>query len=225
MPALSVGTESITDEKGDTQHKGALTTDVAHDAAERGNLATDQHGHALVEFDLAVESRLRLKIDDFGGLGTWRMLSAIEGIITVGHALIDLATTRVKSERIGTTEVLNKLDLPKTPRGIFIHVTLTTAFVFLLSNITVQGLGFSSATIVKTIYPNSSVVFLQPHTVPLNAPPLMLTDHIMSLTIKNNMGCYEATFVIPSSTFPFGALCNANTSAQWKPQLWSLAGI
>jgi hypothetical protein len=40
-----------------------LMTDVARDAAERGHLATDQYGHALVEFDRAVESRLRLKID------------------------------------------------------------------------------------------------------------------------------------------------------------------
>lgn len=61
MPGLSMGTESATDEKGDTQRKRTLTTDVAPDAAERGNMATGQHGHALVEFDLAVESRLRLK--------------------------------------------------------------------------------------------------------------------------------------------------------------------
>jgi hypothetical protein len=40
-----------------------LMTDVARDAAERGHLATDQYGHALVEFDRAAESRLRLKID------------------------------------------------------------------------------------------------------------------------------------------------------------------
>lgn len=165
MPVLSTGTESITDEKGDTQQMGTLPTDVAHDAAECGNLTTGQHGHALVEFDLAVESRLRLKIDHFGGLGTWHMLFAIEGIITVGVALIafltltdcpetarwlsreeeDLATTRVKSERMGTTEVLDKLDLPKTLRGIFSPVTLTTAFVFLLNNVTVQGLGFVGA--------------------------------------------------------------------------------
>lgn len=35
----------------------------AHDAAERGHLATDQYGHALVEFDKEAESRLRWKID------------------------------------------------------------------------------------------------------------------------------------------------------------------
>lgn len=63
MAALSAGTESAADEKGGTQHKENLMTDIARDAAERGHLATDQYGHALVEFDRAVESRLRLKID------------------------------------------------------------------------------------------------------------------------------------------------------------------
>lgn len=51
-----MGAESTTDKKGDTQHKGTLTTEVAHDAAERGFVGTCQHGHALVEFDHAVKS-------------------------------------------------------------------------------------------------------------------------------------------------------------------------
>lgn len=45
------------------EHKEDPMPDVARDAAERGHLATDQYGHALVEFDPAAESRLRLKID------------------------------------------------------------------------------------------------------------------------------------------------------------------
>lgn len=45
------------------EHKETPMPDLAHDAAERGHLATDQYGHALVEFDRAAESRLRLKID------------------------------------------------------------------------------------------------------------------------------------------------------------------
>lgn len=63
MAALPACTESAADSKGDTQHKEVSIADVAHDAAERGHLATDQYGHALVEFDQAAESRLRLKID------------------------------------------------------------------------------------------------------------------------------------------------------------------
>ena len=63
MAALPACTESAADDKGDTQHKEAFITVIAQDAAERGHLATDQYGHALVEFDRAAESRLRLKID------------------------------------------------------------------------------------------------------------------------------------------------------------------
>ncbi|CAG8076338.1 unnamed protein product [Penicillium salamii] len=127
-----------------------------------------------------------LKLDHFGGLRTWRMIFAIEGIVTIGIGMIafftltdrpetarwltqeekDLAVARVKSERVGTTEVLDKLDMTKTLRGIFSPVTITTSFVFLLNNITVQGLGFFAPTIVQTIYPNASVISQQLHTVP-----------------------------------------------------------
>lgn len=127
-----------------------------------------------------------LKLDHFGSLRTWRMIFAIEGIVTIGIGLLafftltdrpetarwlsqaekDLAVARVKSERVGTTEVLDKLDMAKTLRGIFSPVTITTAFVFLLNNITVQGLGFFAPTIVKTIYPDASVISQQLHTVP-----------------------------------------------------------
>lgn len=200
-----------------------------------------------------------LTLDHFGGLRSWRMLFAIEGIITIGVALVafltltdrpetarwlsqeerDLAIARVKSERIGTTEVLDKLDLPKTLRGIFSPVTLTTAIVFLLNNITVQGLAFFAPTIVQTIYPDASVVSQQLHTVPpyvvgafftvllpylswrfdqrliffVISPPLMITGYIMFLASEDSMVRYGATFVIASGAFAFGALCNAHVSA------------
>ena len=119
-----------------------------------------------------------LTLDHFGGLHSWRMIFAIEGIITcclslIGFATLtdrpetarwlseeekDLAIARVKSERVGSTEVLDKIDVPKILKGIFSPVTLTTAFIFLLNNITVQGLAFFAPTIVKTIYPEASVV-------------------------------------------------------------------
>ncbi len=119
-----------------------------------------------------------LTLDHFGGLHTWRMIFGIEGIITCILALIafvtltdrpetarwltqeekDLAIARVKSERVGTTEVLDKIDFPKILKGILSPATMATAFIFLLDNITVQGLAFFAPTIVKTIYPHASVV-------------------------------------------------------------------
>ncbi|KAJ5151570.1 hypothetical protein N7492_009865 [Penicillium capsulatum] len=200
-----------------------------------------------------------LSLDHFGSLRSWRMLFAIEGLVTIGVALIafvtltdrpetarwlsqdekDLAIARVKSERIGTTEVLDKLDLTKTLRGIFSPVTLTTAFVFLLNNITVQGLAFFAPTIVQTIYPHATVVSQQLHTVPpyvvgafftvlfpylswrfdrrliffVISPPLMMIGYIMFLASEDPMVRYGATFIVASGAFAFGALCNAHVSA------------
>jgi MFS family permease len=200
-----------------------------------------------------------LKMSHFGGLHNWRMIFAIEGIITCGLSLLafftltdrpatarwltqeekDLAIARVKSERIGTTEVLDKLDVPKILRGIFSPVTISTAFIFLLDNITVQGLAFFAPTIVKTIYPHNSVVSQQLHTVPpyvvgafftvlfpflswrfdrrniffIMSAPLMMCGYIMFLASKNPHVRYGATFLIASGAFAFGALCNAQSAA------------
>jgi len=57
------GATPVGDEKVVSQHKENMIGEVAHEAAERGYLATDEYGQPLVEFDKAAESRLRLKID------------------------------------------------------------------------------------------------------------------------------------------------------------------
>ncbi|KAE9986321.1 hypothetical protein EG328_006053 [Venturia inaequalis] len=200
-----------------------------------------------------------LKLSHFGGLKQWRMIFAIEGIITIGLSLIafftltdrpatakwltqeekDLAIARIKSERVGVTEVLDKLDTPKIIKGIFSPVTMATAFIFLLDNVTVQGLAFFLPTIVKTIYPKKSTIFLQLHTVPpyivgafftlavpfaawktdrrlvycIASAPLIMVGYIMFLVSEAPSVRYGATFLITSGAFSFGALCNAQSSA------------
>jgi MFS family permease len=200
-----------------------------------------------------------LRLSHFGGLHRWQMIFAIEGIITCCLSLIafftltdrpatarwlsqeekDLAIARVKSERVATTEVLDKLDLPKILRGISSPVTLVTGFIFLLDAITVQGLAFFAPTIVKTIYPKKSVVSQQLETVPpyvvgafftvlipylswrfdrrniffIVSAPLMMTGYIMFLASEHPHVRYGATFLIASGAFPFGALCNAQVAA------------
>ncbi|KAH8698193.1 putative MFS transporter [Phaeosphaeriaceae sp. PMI808] len=200
-----------------------------------------------------------LTLDSFGTLTRWRMIFAIEGIITCLLSLIsfftltdrpetarwltqeekDLAIARVKSERVGQNEVLDKLDKKKTLRGIFNPVILTTSFIFLLDNITVQGLAFFAPTIVRTIYPKNTVVSQQLHTVPpyivgafftvlipfiswrldkravlfIASAPLMMTGYIMFLASHNPQVRYGATFIIACGAFSFGALCNAHASA------------
>ncbi|KAJ5462218.1 hypothetical protein N7530_010423 [Penicillium desertorum] len=177
-----------------------------------------------------------LKLDHFGGLKTWRMIFAIEGIITIGIGLIafftltdrpetarwltqeekDLAIARVKSERVSATEVLDKMDITKMKRGIFSPITLGTAVIFLLDNITVQGLAFFAPTIVRTIYPDNSVVSQQLHTVPPYVVGAFITVlfPLLSWVFDRRM----VYFVIcppsddASGAFVFGALCNAHVS-------------
>ncbi|KAK5706413.1 hypothetical protein LTR97_001401 [Elasticomyces elasticus] len=200
-----------------------------------------------------------LKLSHFGGLHTWRMIFAIEGIITCGLALIsyatltdrpatakwltaeerDMAIARVKAERVGTTEVLDKMDGPKLMKGIFCPVTIGTSLIFLLDNITVQGLAFFLPTIVRTIYPKNTVIFQQLRTVPpyivggfftvlfpflswrfdrrqiffIISAPFMMIGYIMFLASTDPQTRYGATFLITTGAFSFGALCNAQVSA------------
>lgn len=200
-----------------------------------------------------------LKLPHFGGLHKWRMIFAIEGIITCGISLIafltltdrpatarwlsqeekDLAIARVKSERVAATEVLDKFDTKKVMRGIFSPVTIGTALIFLLNNVTVQGLAFFAPTIVKTIYPHATVISQQLHTVPpyvvgafftllfpfiswkldrrnilfIVSAPLVMCGYIMFLASDSPHVRYGATFIIASGAFSFGALCNAQVSA------------
>lgn len=200
-----------------------------------------------------------LKLDHFGSLHTWRMIFAIEGIITIGLGLMgfftmtdrpatarwltqaekDLAVARVKSERVGTTEILDKMDKKKLLRGILSPITLSTAFMFLLNNITVQGLAFFAPTIVKTIYSDKSTIQQQLYTVPpyvvgafftvlfpllswrwdrrqiffILAAPMCMVGYCMFLGSQNQSVRYGATFLIASSTFAIGPLSNAQVSA------------
>jgi len=185
-----------------------------------------------------------LSLNSFGSLTKWRMIFGIEGIITCGLALIsfltltdrpetarwlnqeekDLAIARVKSERVGTTEVLEGIDTKKTLRGIFNPVTIATALIFLLNNVTVQGLAFFAPTIVRTIYPSETVVRQQLYTVPpyvvgafmlcifsylswhydrrtiffIISIPLVMIGYVMFLASTNSQVRYGATFLIAS---------------------------
>lgn len=200
-----------------------------------------------------------LNLSHFGGLTSWRMIFGIEGIITIGLSLIafftltdrpasarwltqeerDLAIARVKSERVGTTMVLDKLDNKKLILGIVNPITLSTAFVFLLNNVTVQGLAFFAPTIVQTIYPDKTTIQQQLYTVPpyvvggffvvlisliswrvdrrqiffILTAPLVMTGYIMFLASENATVRYAATFFIASNTFCLGSLSNAQVAA------------
>ncbi|OJJ06611.1 hypothetical protein ASPVEDRAFT_45962 [Aspergillus versicolor CBS 583.65] len=129
-----------------------------------------------------------LSLSSFGSLHTWRMIFAIEGIITVGIGALafltltdrpetavwlskdekELAVSRVRSEyeHAGAREVLDKLDKKKLSRGIFNPIVQATSWIMLFTCVTVQGLAFFAPTIVRTIYPEKSTIQQQLQTVP-----------------------------------------------------------
>lgn len=200
-----------------------------------------------------------LELDHFGGLHRWRMIFAIEGIITIGLSLVafftltdrpatarwlsqaekDLAISRIKSERVGTTKVIDEIDTTKLRRGIFNPITLITAFIFFLNNITVQGIAFFLPTIVATIYPNKDSIHKQLYTVPpyvvgafftvllpllswrldrrqifiVLSAPMVMVGYAMFLGSYNQHVRYGATFLVTSSAFALGPLTNAQVSA------------
>lgn len=200
-----------------------------------------------------------LTLDSFGSTKRWSMIFAIEGLITIALALIafvtltdrpetakwltddqkQLAIARIKSERIATTEVLDKFDKAKIMRGIFNPVTIVTSWIFLLECITVQALAFFAPTIIRTIYPTYPVVRQQLMTVPpyivgavfvvvsaliawkadqrniiitTSAIPVIV-GYVMFLASHVAKVRYAAIFIIVMGCFNGGALCNAQVSA------------
>ena len=99
------------------------------------------------------------KMDGMRGYAGWRWIFILEGTLTCVVSFFfffllpvfpedakwltqeekDLAIARVKSERVGQTQVLDGIDKKKMLRGIFSPTTLMVSAIFLLNNITVQG--------------------------------------------------------------------------------------
>ncbi|KAK7414197.1 hypothetical protein QQX98_006891 [Neonectria punicea] len=200
-----------------------------------------------------------LKLDHFGSLHAWRMIFAIEGIITVGLSLIafysltdrpetarwltqeekELCIARVKSERIGQTEVLDGIDRTKLGRGMSNPLVIQIAVIFLFNNITVQGLAFFLPTIVGTIYPEYTVVQKQLHSVPpyavgaffavafpalswyldrrqiliIMTSPMVMAGYAIFLGTDDSTARYVACFLIASTCTVLGTLTNAHISA------------
>ncbi|KAI1178308.1 MFS transporter [Nemania sp. FL0916] len=200
-----------------------------------------------------------LMLDDFGSLHSWRMIFGIEGIITSGLSIIafftltdrpetarwltaeekDLAIARVKSERMSQTKVLDTPDKKKLKLGFWNPIVLSTAFIFLLNNITVQGLAFFTPTIVSTIYPEKSAIDKQLYTVPpyilgaafviglslgswrfdrralfiAASAPLTMLGYILFLASHEPRVRYAAAFFTAISCFALGPLANAQVSA------------
>ncbi|KAF4951346.1 hypothetical protein FGADI_7544 [Fusarium gaditjirri] len=186
-----------------------------------------------------------LKLPNFGRFTTWEMIFAIEGIITVGLSIISFATltdrpqsaawlteeekalalNRIKAERLGTTEVLDKIDTAKIIAGIRSPLTLSTSVIFLLDNITVQGLTFFLPTILFTVppyvvgafftvfIPGLSYKFDRRQIFIILCAPMVMVGYAIFLGTTNGHARYGATFLVASSAFALGPLTNSHISA------------
>lgn len=200
-----------------------------------------------------------LQLENFGSLHGWQMIFAIEGIATVALSIMafftitdrpstarwlnedekELCIARVKSERVGTSSVLDKMDKVKLLRGIINPVTIAISTIFLFVNVTVQGLAFFAPTVVRTIRPESSTVQQQLYTVPpyivgaffclafsllswkidrrqiviAMSAPLGIVGYTMFLASTDANVRYGATFLVTSSVFALGPLTSAQVSA------------
>lgn len=151
-----------------------------------------------------------------------------------------MAIARIKSERVSQTSVLDKFSKRKLWLGFWNPAVLATAWVFMLNNITVQGLAFFLPTIVATIYPTYTTIQKQLYTVPpyivgafftlllpglswrldkrqvffILSAPLVIIGYSMFLGSVNPQVRYAATFFLTSSCFAIGPLANAQVAAQ-----------
>lgn len=70
----------------------------------------------------------------------------------------DLIINRLKSERVGTTVLLDKMSKKKLIKGALNPITGASAVIFMFCSITIQGLAFFAPTLVQTLYPEVNIL-------------------------------------------------------------------
>jgi sugar phosphate permease len=200
-----------------------------------------------------------LTLDHFASFHRWRMIFAIEGIATIAVGVLgfftltdsptsarwltaaqkELAEERLRSERVGQSQVLDKMDKVKLRRGIINPVTLSTSAAWFFASITAQGFSIFAPTIVRSIFKEKTVVQQQLLTAPpyffgaictllvgvlswkldkrqiiiILSTPTAIVGYIMFLATSNFMVRYAATYIVASLIFISGAIPNAQVSA------------
>ncbi|BGP40877.1 hypothetical protein JCM10449v2_004842 [Rhodotorula kratochvilovae] len=151
-----------------------------------------------------------LKIDHIGPYHTWRNIFLVEGIITMGIAVLSwfvlpdrpevckwlsaderaLAEARIKAENTGATVVIDSMQRKTVYQGIFNPTTLVSAMIFLFNNIGTRARLRQGPTIVRTIYPGEGTIALQLRTVPpyvVGAFTTLLTGYLSFKTKKRGL--------------------------------------
>uniref|UniRef100_A0A8H7K244 Major facilitator superfamily (MFS) profile domain-containing protein n=1 Tax=Bionectria ochroleuca TaxID=29856 RepID=A0A8H7K244_BIOOC len=178
-----------------------------------------------------------LSIGRMGSITSWKMIFAIEGIVTVGFGLLGFAvmtdraetaiwlsnaekeqiSARIKAERIGTTEVLDKFDRKKFKRGIFNPVVLATSMTLCFNNITrsttLDGSPYALGTITCLIICYLSWKMDRRTIFLILCPPFSIIGYSMFLASTTAHVRYGATFLPVVGIFAVGALTNSHVSA------------
>lgn len=109
--------------------------------------------------------------------GSWRAIFVVEGIITLGIGLVtmviltdrpdtarfltpeerEVAVNRLKEERVGNPQLLDKISKSKLLKGAINPVTAMTSIVFMFCSLSIQGLALFAPTLVRSIYPGVSL--------------------------------------------------------------------
>ncbi|KAJ8117585.1 hypothetical protein OPT61_g1248 [Boeremia exigua] len=193
------------------------------------------HSRAELGFRLGLYIVMAPLAGAFGGL----LASAILTLDSVGKTEKTFIEEKLRAERVGSSAVLDRMDKAKLLRGVLNPVTLGTAIIFMFDSVTVQGLGFFTPTIIRTIYPGRSVVQQQLLTVPpyivgsfftvvtpllswkldrrliliIFSTPLVIIGYIIFLASFAARVRYAAAFLVASTVFSIGPLCTAQASA------------
>ncbi|GAA6032524.1 hypothetical protein JCM8097_004799 [Rhodosporidiobolus ruineniae] len=196
-----------------------------------------------------------ITVPPIGSVHTWRTIFFVEGIISMGLGVISyfvlpgtsgtckwlsaeeraLAEARVKSEYVGQQTVVDALQKKAILQGIFNPTTLVAAVLFLLNNITVQGVGFFLPTIINTIFPGRTTVQQNLLAVPpyvvgiictlvagwsmmklksrglvaIASAPWPIVGYVIYVSTLQAHARYAAAFVVALGAFQFGPICAA----------------
>ncbi|KAL9571029.1 hypothetical protein ACKAV7_005366 [Fusarium commune] len=179
------------------------------------------------------------RIGPVGVISFFTLTDRVETATWLSSEQKKLANARIMSERVGTTEIIDKFGTKRMLRGILNPVVLPTAVISFFNFITVHGLSFFLPTIVRTIFPQHSVQDQQLLTVPPNVlgtimcmlfcyiswkldkrgifliicAPFSMVGYSMFLVTSNPHLRYAATFLPVCGIFALGAFPNAHVSA------------
>ncbi|GAA5820599.1 hypothetical protein JCM3770_007171 [Rhodotorula araucariae] len=197
-----------------------------------------------------------LSAPGFGIVRSWRIIFFGEGLITMAlgvtayFVLPDspskarfltpeervLAVTRIKSENVGSTALLDQVHSKVVKGAILNPTTLSMALFFCLANIPVQGMGFFLPSILRSIYPSASTIQVQLRSVPpyiigafsmlllgflgwktnrrglyiLIIVPSLAAGYVIFLAANSGEARYAATFLIA-----LGSFCTGPLSTSW----------